>query len=162
MWGFPGVVSNWNYEGYEGKGVQLVVFSRADEVEIVCNGASIEKKTVVKDGKLPNSVRFDTVYTPGKVEAISYKDGMEISRAELITSGKPAKLIVTPEESKMNSDGREIAYINIDIVDADGLVVNDAKIALKAEVSGCGYLAGFGTGNPITEEDYNNYGEAGR
>ena len=154
MWGFPGVVSNWNYEGYEGKSVQLVVFSRADEVEIVCNGSSIGKKAVVKDGKLPNSVRFDTVYTPGKVEAISYKDGMEISRAALITSGKPAKLIVTPEESKMNSDGREIAYINIDIVDADGLVVNDAKIALKAEVSGCGYLAGFGTGNPITEEDY--------
>ena len=154
MWGFPGVVSNWNYEGYEGKGVQLVVFSGADEVEIVCNGESIEKKPVDKDGKLPNSVRFDTVYTPGKVEAISYKDGREVSRAALVTSGKPAKLVVSPEQSKMNSEGREIAYVNIDVVDADGLVVNDAAIELKAEVSGCGYLAGFGTGNPITEENY--------
>ena len=154
LWGFPGVVSDWNYEGYEGKGVQLVVFSRADEVEIVCNGQTIEKKAIVKDGRLPNSVRFDTVYTPGKVEAISYKDGSEISRAALVTSGKPAKLVVTPEKNVTNADGHELIYVNIDITDADGLLINNASIELRAKVSGAGYLAGFGTGNPVTEEDY--------
>ncbi|MCR5557228.1 MAG: DUF4982 domain-containing protein [Butyrivibrio sp.] len=164
MWGFPGVVANWNYEGYEGKDIQLVVFSGADEVEIVCNGQVIERKAVVKDGRLPNSVRFDTVYTPGKIEAISYKGGKEVSRAELVTSGKPAKLIVTSEEptapivkAKENgekAEGCEIFYVNINVVDSENRVVNDAAIELKAEVSGSGYLAGFGTGNPITDEDY--------
>lgn len=154
MWGFPAAVANWNYEGYEGEGVQLVVFSGADEVEIVCNGKNVARKPVVKDGKFPNSVRFDVVYTPGKVEAISYRDGREVSRAALVTSGKPAKLVVTPEPSEANAAGCELFYVNIDVVDAKGLVVNDAAIALQAEVSGCGYLAGFGTGNPVTEEDY--------
>ena len=154
MWGFPAAVANWNYEGYEGEGVQLVVFSGADEVEIVCNGKNVARKPVVKDGKFPNSVRFDVVYTPGKVEAISYRDGREVSRAVLVTSGKPAKLVVTPEPSEANAAGCELFYVNIDVVDAKGLVVNDAAIALQAEVSGCGYLAGFGTGNPVTEEDY--------
>ncbi len=154
MWGFPGVVSNWNYEGYEGKDIQLVVFSGADEVELICNGQTIGRKAVIKDGRLPHSVCFDTVYTPGKVEAISYKAGKEISRASLVTAGKPAKLVVTPEQSVTNSAGHELVYVNIDVADADGFVVNDAAIGLKAEVSGDGYLAGFGTGNPVTEEDY--------
>ena len=94
------------------------------------------------------------VYSPGKVEAISYKAGKEISRASLVTAGKPAKLVVTPEQSVTNSAGHELVYVNIDVADSDGFVVNDAAIGLKAEVSGDGYLAGFGTGNPVTEEDY--------
>ena len=154
MWGFPDVVSNWNYEGYEGKDVQLLVFSGADEIEIVCNGQTMGRKAVVKTGRFPNSVRFDVIYTPGKVEAISYKDGRETSRASLVTSGKPAKLVITPEQCVTNADGQELVYVNIDVTDVDGLAVNDASIELKAEVSGGGYLAGFGTGNPVTEEDY--------
>ena len=40
------------------------------------------------------------------------------------------------------------------MVDKNGLVVPDAAVALKAVVSGCASLAGFGSGNPVTDEDY--------
>ena len=33
-------------------------------------------------------------------------------------------------------------------------MVPDAAVALRANVSGAGRLAGFGSANPITEEDY--------
>ena len=154
MWGFPGVVSDWNYEGFEGKGVQLLVFSNADEVELLCNGQTIDRKPVVKDGRFPNCVRFDTVYTPGKAEAVSYRGGKEISRASLVTSGRPAALVVTPERSITDADEAELIYVNIDVTDAEGLTVSNASIGLKAEVSGDGHLLGFGTGNPVTDEDY--------
>ncbi len=29
---------------------------------------------------MPNTVRFETIYIPGKVEAVSYRGGKEISR----------------------------------------------------------------------------------
>ena len=154
MWGFPGVVSDWNYEGFEGKGVQLLVFSNADEVELLCNGQTIDRKPVVKDGRFPNCVRFDTVYTPGTAEAVSYRGGKEISRASLVTSGRPAALVVTPERSITDADEAELIYVNIDVTDAEGLTVSNASIGLKAEVSGDGHLLGFGTGNPVTDEDY--------
>ncbi len=35
MWGFPAVLSNWNYAGYENRPVELVVFSGAEEVELL-------------------------------------------------------------------------------------------------------------------------------
>jgi hypothetical protein len=38
--------------------------------------------------------------------------------------------------------------------DKDGNLVPDAEIALTAKVEGCAVLSGFGSGNPVTEEDY--------
>lgn len=154
MWGFPAVLKNWNYEGYEGKHVELVVFSAADEVEIILNGQSQGKKPVEKTGSMPRSVKFDLIYEPGVVEAISYVNGQRQSGDKLVTSGKPAKLIVTPERHAIKADGHDLVYVNIDIADEMNRIVTDASVKLNVSLSGEGFIAGFGTGNPVTDEDY--------
>ena len=154
MWGFPAVLSNWNYAGYEGKPVELVVYTRAEEVEVLVNGKSLGRKAVSKERPMPNSVRFDCVYEPGKVEAISFCGGKEISRGEMVTAGAPAKILLKPEKEKMKADGHDLIYVGIEIQDKDGNLVPDAEIALYTKVEGCAVLSGFGSGNPITEEDY--------
>lgn len=154
MWGFPVVLSNWNYSGFEGKPVELVVYSRAEEVEVIVNGQSLGRKPVGTEPPMPNSVRFETVYQPGKVEAISYRGGKEISRDILLTTGEAAEIRITPEKLEMKADGHDVIYVGIEVLDKDGLVVPDAAAKLSAKVSGCAVLAGFGSGNPITDEDY--------
>lgn len=154
MWGFPYVRTDWNYKGYEGKPVELVVFSSGDEVEVLVNGESLGRKPVEKERPLPLSARFETEYKPGEVVAVSYRDGKEIGRDRLITTGEPAGIRLIPEKSALKADGHDLTYIGIEITDRDGNVVPDAAVLLKAEVTGTGYLAGFGSGNPITEEDY--------
>ena len=153
-WGFPAVVPTWNYSGFENKPVALVVYSNAEEVEVLVNGQSLGRKQVCMERPMPNSVRFETVYQPGKVEAISYRDGKEISRDMLLTTGTPASIRLLPEKQEMKADGHDLIYVGIELLDKDGLVVPDAAVALKAEVSGSATLSGFGSGNPITEEDY--------
>lgn len=181
LWGFPAVIPSWNFAGYEGKPVELMVFSNAQEVELFVNGRSLGKKAVSKERPMPGSVRFETVYEPGKVEAISYVDGMEVSRAALETTGKPVSLRLLPEKTKLCADGHDLAYVGVEILDEQGRVVPDAKVSLEAvllcdkaqgidgasgdhasenvENSGaklkkCGWLAAFGTANPVTDEDY--------
>lgn len=153
-WGFPAVVPTWNYSGFENKPVALVVYSNAEEVEVLVNGQSLGRKPVCMERPMPNSVKFETVYQPGKVEAISYRDGKEISRDMLLTTGTPVSLRLIPEKQEMKADGHDLIYVGIELLDKDGLVVPDAAVALKAEVSGSATLSGFGSGNPITEEDY--------
>ena len=153
-WSFPVVLANWNYSGWEEKPVKLVVYSNADEVEVFVNGQSLGRKAVCKERPMPNSVQFDTLYQPGKVEAISYRNGKEISRDCLMTTGKPAAIRLVPEKQEMKADGHDLIYIGIEVMDKDGLLVPDGAVALKAFVSGNAVLAGFGTGNPITEENY--------
>ena len=167
MWGFPAVEANWNYEGYEGKPVELLIFSAAEEVEIFINGQSIGKKKVGFERPMPGSVRFETTYQPGKVEAVSYKNGAEISRDVLETTGKPVGVRLVPEKTEMKANGMDVDYITIEIVDKDGSRVTDAEIPLKASlviepqdekaeesIQGVAYLAGFGIGRPVTEENY--------
>ena len=103
---------------------------------------------------MPNTVRFETVYVPGRVEAVSYRGGKEISRDLLQTSRKPADIRLHPEKTELAADGHDLLYIGIDIVDPEGDVVTDASVTLRAGVSGCAELAGFGTGNPVTDENY--------
>lgn len=154
MWGFPVLAHNWNYAGYENKPVEVVVFTSADEVELIVNGKSLGKKPVSKEEPMPNSVSFDTVYEAGTVEAISYKAGVEVSRDKIATTGQAVALRLTPEKVEMKANGQDLIYVAIDVVDAEGCVVPDAELPITASVEGAAWLAGFGTGNPKTDEDY--------
>ncbi|MBQ6094338.1 MAG: DUF4982 domain-containing protein [Lachnospiraceae bacterium] len=153
LWGFPAVFSCWNYESV-GAPIELVVFSKAEEVEVLVNGNSLGRKQVSKERPLPNSVRFETTYQPGKVVAISYQNGKEVSRAELSTTGAPAKLRLVPESMEACADGHDLIYALIEVVDQEGRVVPNAEVKLQADVTGACELAGFGSANPVTEEDY--------
>lgn len=154
LWGFPAVQESWNYSGYEGQNTELVVYSRAEEVEVFVNGESIGRKNISIERPMPYSAKFVTKYQPGVVEAVSYSEGVEISRTRLVTSGKTAKIKLIPEKLSMNANGHDLIYVNIEVVDKDDNLVSDAEISLKAEVNGNADLVGFGSANPITEENY--------
>lgn len=154
MWGFPAVLPNWNYSGYEGKPVELVVYSKAEEVEVFVNGKSIGRKEVCMERPMPYSARFETVYEPGEVVAVSYHGGKEISRDVLVTAGESAEVALIAEKSEMRADGHDVICVGIELRDKDGVVVPDAAVPLKVKVEGCGVLAGFGSANPVTDEDY--------
>lgn len=157
MWGFTGAVKNWNWDVDDGTPVKLLVFSRAEEVELFINGKSLGKKKqneALTTEDLPLSFVFEGYFEPGEVLAISYNDGKEVSRDVLSTTGEAAKIRLCPETTELKSDGHSLAYIPVEIVDADGNVVPVGEYELTAEVSGAGELLGFGSGSPVTEDNY--------
>ena len=154
MWGFTDVRKCWNYAGFEGKPVEVIAFSGAEEVELLLNGVPVGKKAVQKDGTLPNSVRFVLPYEKGVLEAVSYTDGKEVSRDRLATTGEPTEIRLIPEKKELHADGHDVVFVQIEILDQNGLLVTDAQIPLKAVFSGVGELSGFGSANPVTEDNY--------
>ena len=156
MWCFPGVWPCWNWEGKDGKPVDIAVFSSAEEVELLINGKSFGRirsgEALIHD--MPLTFLFHAVYQPGTVEAISYTGGKEISRTSLTTTLRPKALRLTAETDSLKADGESLCYIQAEIVDENGCVVPDADVLLSAQVSGAAQLLGFGSGNPITDENY--------
>ena len=155
-WGFPGVWSRWNWQGMEGSPVDLAVFSAAEEAELFVNGVSLGRK---KAGEaliqgMPLTFLFRGVYEPGTVEAVSYTGGKEVSRTAIRTAGRPAAIRLTAETESMKADGTTLCYVNAELTDREGNVVPDADTLLKAEVRGAAELLGFGSGNPVTDENY--------
>ncbi len=160
MWGFTDVSTRWNWDGYENKPIRLVVFSCADEVELILNGKSVGRKKAgeslaVED--MPLSFVFDTVYQPGTITAVSYKNNSEISRSNLSTTDGVKKVRITPEKQKVQADIHSLAYINIELVDENEKIVqcDDRNIVIKVE--GAGQLQGLGSSNPITNENYTSH-----
>ena len=154
LWGFPELYKSWNYAGFEGKPVEIVVFTRAEEAELFVNGVGVGRKKVSFERPYPCSVRFEAAYAPGTLEVVCYRGGVEVSRDTLETSGAAAALRVVPEKTALAADGHDCVFVGIDVVDSEGRVVPDASVALTAALTGPAALAGFGTGNPVTEELY--------
>ena len=155
-WGFPGVWQRWNWAGQEGKPVDIAVFSSAEEVELIVNGQSQGRKKAGEalSHDMPLTFVFRAVYQPGTVEAVSYRDGKEVSRAKLATTGRPVSIRLSAETETLKADGESLCYVNVELIDEDGSVVPDADMLLSAEVTGSAELLGFGSGNPITDENY--------
>ena len=153
-WGFPDVRSTWNYEGREGKPVKLIVYSNADEVEVFVNNQSLGRKNISRERPMPDSACFETLFTPGMVEAVSYTGGKEVSRDILCTTGEAEQIKLVPEKTVIKADGHDLVCVGIELTDKDGRIVPDAEVKLHAEISGCGTLSGFGSANPVTEDNY--------
>ena len=47
-----------------------------------------------------------------------------------------------------------LAYVRAELVDEGGLTVPDAEVKLSAEATGAARLLGFGSANPVTDENY--------
>lgn len=61
------------------------------------------------------TAEFETVYRPGTLVAASYRDGVEISRQTLSTTGKAAAIRLTSEVSEVAADGMESVSVTIEV-----------------------------------------------
>ncbi len=155
-WGFPGVEACWNWEGQEGKPVNVLVFSAAEETELLLNGVSMGRRRAGEAAvhEMPYTFLFTVDYAPGTLEAVSYAGGSEVSRAVLATTGAPAGVRLVPETESLRADGTALAYVRAEIIDREGRRVPNAAVKLTAEAEGPAELLGFGSANPETDENY--------
>ncbi|MBP5223223.1 MAG: glycoside hydrolase family 2 protein, partial [Lachnospiraceae bacterium] len=65
-----------------------------------------------------------------------------------------AQIVLIPEKTVIHADGHDLVCIDVQIRDRQGRIVPDAEMFLRAEVTGAAWLAGFGSANPVTGEDF--------
>ncbi len=155
-WGFTDITKNWNWKNSDHKPVQVAVFSNGDEVELFQNGTPIGK---CKAGErlaadLPKSFLFDLTYISGDLEAVSYKNGKELSRDTLKTTGSVKRIRLLPEKNEMSANGHDVTYVRVELVDENDMVVPDSDMKLHASIDQAASLSAFGSSNPITAENY--------
>jgi beta-galactosidase len=150
-WGWSDVIHSWSFPEREGQKVRVDIYSNAEEVELVINGSSIGKKLVNEELK----ACFEVIYTPGVIEAINYRYGRKAETNRIETCGKPDGIhLEVVKENWTSAKTDDLRYITCSIVDQNGLFVPYAEHLVQVEISGAGELAGIGTGDPISEENY--------
>lgn len=146
-WVVSDSVSSWTYPGMEGKPVVIEVYSPGEEVELFLNGQSLGKKEAGKKAGFIS--RFETVYQPGKLEAVSYKNGQQDGHMQITTVAKDTHLYAEAEEGKNG----ELVYITVTNRDAEGVTDTWQKHHLFCRIEGNAEIR-FGSGNPKTVNNY--------
>jgi beta-galactosidase len=148
-WAFSDASASWTWPGFEGKAIKVEVYSDAEEVALLLNGKEIGRAAPDKC-----KVIFDTVYTPGNLEAVAYSGGKKAGRFVIATADQDVSLSLVCDRDTLNLGCGDLAYIGIALTDKNGVVNPSIEKKLRITVEGAGVLQGFGSGNPVTEESY--------
>lgn len=147
-WHWQDVSSSWTFEPSDyGTGVKVEAYGPGDEAEFILNGKSL--------GRAPYEKLIATMeipYEEGTLEAVTYKDGKEISRGCLITAGEAERIVLTPEETDLKADGNDLCYIHVSVIDKEGRTNPNYTGELKVSLPESCELLAIGSGDPCTED----------
>jgi beta-galactosidase len=153
-WAWSDSITSWTFPGFEGAPVTVEVYADADEVALVRDGTEVARGPV--GGTRPMVATLETVYHPGVLTAIAYRDGTETGRTSLTSATGAALLTATVDRSSIRADGSDLAYVAIELRDAAGELFTGSDRSVQVDVAGAGILAGLGSGNPKTAERFDS------
>jgi beta-galactosidase len=154
-WSWSDTIASWTWPGHDGEPMRVEVYSGDDEVELVVNGRSIGRAPAGPQHRY--RAEFEIAYEPGELLAVAYgHDGRERSRTALRSAIGDVCLRVEAERAQVAGDGRDLAYVDVTLVDAHGTVDTSADRRVTIAIDGPGVLQGFGSANPRTEERFTN------
>ncbi|MEZ4901976.1 MAG: beta-galactosidase GalB [Spirosomataceae bacterium] len=140
------LLPHWNWPSRVGEETPVHVFTSGDEAELFLNGQSLGRK---KKAEYEYRLRWDKVaYQPGELKTIAYKNGKKWAEESIKTTGKPAQLIAITDRKTIKSDGEDLAFVTIKIVDKNGLPVPDANWKVVLSIEGAGEIVATDNGDP--------------
>ena len=144
MWGTWPTYESWNWQGWEGKDIEVEVYSRQPSVRLYLNDQLI--------GEQPTNhqmATFKLPYTAGTLRAVAGEE-----EATLSTAGAPAAIRLTADRTQLKADGQDLAFVTVEVVDAEGRVVPVADNQLTFKVEGAGTFMAAGNADIKDEDPY--------
>ena len=138
---------SWNWPSWEGKPIDVEVYTKAPEVTLYLNDKPIGTKAVSQ------STEYKAVFTvPYEAGTLRAEAGGK--RATLSTAGEPARLRLTADRSVMTAGGQDLSFITVEVIDREGRVCPNAAIPCEAIVKGQGTLLSFASADLKDREPY--------
>lgn len=148
------LLPHWNWAA--GDRVPVHCYTNYPEVELFLNGRSLGRRTKNPEGRLDRyrMIWNDVAYEPGELRAVAYdKDGRVCEQTVVRTAGKPFRLALQPDRTRIGADGQDLSFVEITVVDKDGTPCPDAALPLEVTVRG-GRLVALCNGDPTSLESF--------
>jgi beta-galactosidase len=137
MWTWPLLASHWNFPRYDNtQMVQVDVFTNCERVELFVNDVSMGTRRLADFPN--NTLKWRIPYSPGRITARGYNGADEAASDELRTAGEPVGLRLRADRTDLAANGQDLSYLEIELVDAQGVVVPDADRPVHIRVGGAG------------------------
>lgn len=150
------ILPHWNWEGREGEITPIFVYTNYPTAELFINGKSQGKQTKdlsisleeeEKDGNpsdLQRQKRYrlmwmNTRYEAGTVKVVAYDaQGKAVAEKEITTAGKPYALRLTADRTTIQADGKDLAFVTVEVVDKNGNLCPNVNELVNFSVKGAG------------------------
>ena len=139
------ILGHWSYPDKTVKTVYVA--ANTQSVELFVNGKSAGVNARPANGYV---FAFSNVeFAPGSLKAIGRNGGKTAAQEELTTAGPPARIKLTPIIGPLGlqADGRDVALIDVEVVDAKGRRVptDDARVDFTIDGPGI-WRGGYNSG----------------
>lgn len=166
------ILPHWTWPGREGETTPVFVYTNYPSAELFINGKSQGRQTKDLSITLENSDSDDaktsfarqkryrlmwmnTKYEPGTVKVVAYdENGKAVAEKEIHTAGKPYRIILSSDCKTLKADGRDLAFIRVRVVDANGNLCPDDARTIRFKVKGAGKYRAAANGDPICLEPF--------
>ncbi len=138
-----------------GQQIDVRVCSNAPKVELYLNDKLVGSENIdhVNGTKLIPSWKL--TYEVGTLKAIAYDENNNIIAEDIQQSfGNGTKLSLLSSETQILANGKDLAFIEINVLDENGIVVQNANNRVNVEVTGCGRLVALDNGDSTDFEQY--------
>ncbi len=151
-WATYPTMPSWNWQGQEGKELQVEVYSGAEKVRLFLNDKLIGEKPTTRDEEFKAS--FSVPYAAGKLKAVGMRGDRPVAESILVTAGNATTLRLTADRTVLRADGQDLSFIAVEAVDRDGRLRTDADQDVHFSISGPGVIAAVGNGDGQDEASY--------
>ena len=167
------ILPHWNWADRNVKNVPVYVYTSGDSAELFLNGKSLGRRSKEMDREYPldNDKKwnntygdfrtndyynvcaryrlrwFDVPYEPGELKVVAYRGGKKIGEKTMRTAEKPIAVKLTPEDETLPPDGETCVFVQVDVVDANGIRDPWAKDRVSFKLEGPGKLLAVGNGD---------------
>ena len=154
-WGWQLEEQSWTYPDLDEHSMMNVnVYSRAPKVRLYLNGESM-------GDHIPGDTywtSYNIPYHRGSLRVVNLNsDGKEMEGEEFVlqTTSEPVRLRLSADRTAIHKEGNDLAYVTIELVDAEGRVVSsNSELKLNLKVSGDGVLLASGNASPTDMESF--------
>jgi hypothetical protein len=136
--------THWNWQEDPRPEVPVDVYANCEPVELLLNGQSLGRKSAADSTNCVFSWRVS--FKAGELRAIGTSAGKTLEQ-RLVTAGAPARIELVADHVQLAAAARDVAHVELRLVDAKGVLVPNADVLSTAKVVGAGRLLGLDNGD---------------
>ena len=152
MWSVWPTWESWTWPGFEGRNIDVEVYSKYPKVRLYLNDKLIGEKPTGQEQEF--KATFSVPYTKGVLKATGVENDKEIESSTLRTSGNAEKIKLIADHKEILANGQDLCYVAVELTDKDGIIQPNAANRLHFKIEGPGVIAGVDNADL---KDYDGY-----
>jgi beta-galactosidase len=143
------LLPHWNWS--VGDSVDVWAYTNADEVELFLNGTSLG---VRRKPETVSHLAWRVAYAPGTLRGVARTAGRETAVAEVKTAGRPVRVALAADRSRIQADGNDLSFVTVTVRDSAGVDVPTAEPLIRFWLTGNARVVGVDNGDAMSHTSF--------